>query len=420
MSNLTTQTDGRTRRINLYDPIGRMPDGTGITPDDVVKAIGDVADVDQLNVHINSPGGVAFDGLAIYNVLVQFPGVVNTVVDGVAASAASIIFMAGQQRTISEGGMLMIHGALITTSGNQADHIKQVETLGRLNRSIAKVYAKTTQGDAGAILELMGEDTWMEADEALADGYATSVSPSPAVACAAAEFMNQYRNLPPQVSAWAGQGNTPSETPTMADDPTKPEDEETAKNAEHDPEEDKRREEEERRKEEEDEETVASLKSKLAKLVEGDDDEEETIDSLKAKLAKLVEGDEEEEETPTNAEHEEEDDTPDAQAIAKAFAHDESFACKMIAEGKTLNGAYQAYAGHAKTQVQALQTRAAAMADGSDAVAIAPAPVPDETPGDQAKVFKAAARMSNKFGRNAYLTDQGQNPEDFATWQKSH
>lgn len=373
--NFRAEQQNRKLRLDIYDVIGADFLGNGITSRMVSDTIAKAGEIDQIEVHINSPGGDAFDGIAIYNQLKQFPGVVNVFVDGVAASAASVIAMAGDQRVVNTGGTIMIHNASGFTFGNKETHMKQAGTLGKLDKSIANIYAEATGGDAATILELMAEETWLDADDALADGFATQVAPSEAVASPSLRFINLYNNVPLKVAAWAGQASGDHTEPTAEtqamDEPTKEEDEKTM------------------------EDRLAELEARIAAMEEGDEDEEKP--------------EEEEDEPQASA-------TPEAQAIAQAFAHDNAFALSMIAAGKTLNEAYVAYADHAKTQIAAAQQRVAAMSDGADAVVTSPQAAIQPADGADKKreeVQKRAAKMTNAYARNSYLASLGYDPANF-------
>ena len=110
-------------RVNIFDEIGWF----GITAEELVSELADLEG--DIEVHINSPGGSAFDGMAIYNALASRPGNVTTVVDGIAASAASTIAMAGRPRLMSPGGMMMIHDATAMCMGNEADMLDTARML---------------------------------------------------------------------------------------------------------------------------------------------------------------------------------------------------------------------------------------------------------------------------------------------------
>lgn len=388
MINFKAQTESRKLRLDILDAIGADFVGGGVTAKMVSSQIAQAGeDIEQIEVHLNSPGGDAFDGVAIYNQLKQFPGQVNVFIDGVAASAASIIAMAGDQRVVSTGGQIMIHNASAFTFGDRKSHQRQSRSLSKLDKGLADIYAEATGTDAATIAEMMDEETWLDADDALAEGFATHVAPAKAEVTNSLRMLNLYQNVPSSVAAWAGQGDGDQSQPTaetlnMPDEPIKPDEEVEATNAEEMPEE---------------EETMESLKARIAEL--------------EAQLADDGEGE---------AEEEDEEQPAEAQAIAQAFAHDKAFAVDMIGQGKSLDESYRAYAAHAQAAMNALANQVEAANDGVNPVAIASRPEPDNTPDDLAKVYNRARDMRTDMGRNAFLNDQGISPSDYAAWLKSN
>jgi len=377
--NYTAETENRKLRLNIYDAIGADWSGGGVTPQQVAQSIAEAGEIDQIDVHINSPGGVAFDGVAIYNQLVNFPGLVNVFVDGLAASAASIIAMAGQQRVVNKGGVIMIHNASAVTMGTKETHAKQVAVLDKLDRQIAKIYSKTTGNDPDEMLAMMKEETWMDCDDALVGNFATHVAPAQAEACVSPAIMNFYNNVPPQVAAWAGPTGTSTTPPTvepitMADE-QKPEEVEEPTSEEH-----------------EEEETMESLRAKVAELEE--------------KLQAMEPGEEEEEQAMEP--EEEEEMSNDARDIARAFAHDESFAVQMIGEGVTLAEAHEKYTEYAAKKIANLQ-------DGEDPVATVR---PDGNDLDAAALrdYTAAKAMKTESVRNGFLNSRGYDLDHYKAW----
>lgn len=160
--------------------------GDGFTPRDVAMALAEHGP-GPLTVRINSGGGVAADGIAIHSLLSQ-RGEVTTIVDGTAASAASIIVMAGQVRQMRAGATLMIHDCARITFGNAASHQHTAATLDKLSDQYAGLYARASGGDASEIRRLMRAETWFTAAEAVAAGLITQTEQSPAVTAAAFNY----------------------------------------------------------------------------------------------------------------------------------------------------------------------------------------------------------------------------------------
>ncbi|MDH6116901.1 ATP-dependent Clp endopeptidase proteolytic subunit ClpP [Kitasatospora sp. GAS204A] len=211
------RNDAGPTRVDIYDQIG----GGGWF-DSGVTAVDFVNELAQINgdieVHINSPGGDVFDGLAIYNSLAQRPGKVTTIVDGLAASAASFIAMAGTQRLISPGAMMMIHEASGVCLGNADDMRETADLLDKVSANIASIYAAHS-GRADGWRSAMQAETWYTADEAVAAGLAHRIAERPAegaLAAAAGWDLTAYARVPERLRnaarpAAADGGSTPFE-----------------------------------------------------------------------------------------------------------------------------------------------------------------------------------------------------------------
>lgn len=155
-----------TTDILLYDEIGYW----GITAKDFVAALETIT-TPNICVRINSPGGDVFDGLAIYNALKSHKANVTCVIDGLAASAASFIALAGSTVSIHQSAMVMIHRAWGFAVGNQASMLDIAAVLGKIDNQLAAIYAKQTGKSVEEIAALMTGDvdgTWFTADEAAA------------------------------------------------------------------------------------------------------------------------------------------------------------------------------------------------------------------------------------------------------------
>ena len=165
-------------RVDVYDDIGGGGwFGGGVTAADFVAQL---ADVDgDLEVHINSGGGDVFDGLAIFNAIASRPGNVTTVVDGIAASIASVIAQAGTTRIICPGAMVMIHDALSMCIGNAADMRETADLLDQVSDNIASVYA-LRGGDVAAWRTAMTTESWYTAQQAVDAGLADKLAERPA------------------------------------------------------------------------------------------------------------------------------------------------------------------------------------------------------------------------------------------------
>ncbi len=132
-------------------------------------------DAPLINLRINSPGGSVFDAIAIHSALLHHPAKIRVYVDGIAASAASVIAMGGDEVVMMPGSQLMIHDASMVDDGNAADKAKASTFLDRQSDNVASMYQRRAGGEVAEWRELMIEETWMFADEAVSMGLADRV-----------------------------------------------------------------------------------------------------------------------------------------------------------------------------------------------------------------------------------------------------
>jgi ATP-dependent protease ClpP protease subunit len=156
-----------TAEIYIYDEIGFC----GVTAASFVEQLNEVTSP-SIDLHINSPGGEVFDGIAIHSALTQHSATVNVMIDGLAASIASVIAMAGDTITIAPSGMMMIHEASGACLGAAADMRKMADVLDKCTAVVATAYAGRGGSDADAWRELMAAETWYTGEEAVAAGLA--------------------------------------------------------------------------------------------------------------------------------------------------------------------------------------------------------------------------------------------------------
>lgn len=140
----------------------------------IVKELQEL-EADYVNVHINSYGGEVAEGLAIYNVLKNSSAKVTTYCDGFACSAASVIFMAGDERIMNSASLLMIHNAWSRASGNAEDFRKQAEDLDKITQASVNAYMSRIKITENELKDKMNKETWLTAEEALSDGFATRI-----------------------------------------------------------------------------------------------------------------------------------------------------------------------------------------------------------------------------------------------------
>lgn len=154
----------------------------GIGASDVAAALRD-AGPGPINVRLNSPGGDVFDGVAIHSLLARHPGTVTVHVDGLAASAASFIMLAGDRIVSARNAFVMIHGAMTGTYGNASTHREAADLLDKVSDNIADMYAERAGEDPEhwrALMDANREDgTWYTGQEALEAGLVDELTAVP-------------------------------------------------------------------------------------------------------------------------------------------------------------------------------------------------------------------------------------------------
>jgi len=166
--------------ISILDVIGEDIFGEGVTSRRVSAALRRIGDQEAF-VDINSPGGDFFEGVAIYNMLRQHKARVNIRILGLAASAASIIAMAGDEILIGSAGFIMIHNAWVVAVGNRHDMREAAEVLEPFDDAMASVYAGQAGVEKSQAAEWMDNEAWFNGDQAVSAGLATGLFPADAV-----------------------------------------------------------------------------------------------------------------------------------------------------------------------------------------------------------------------------------------------
>lgn len=161
--------------VMIYDEIGYF----GVTASDFVNDIKNLA-TNTIELHLNSPGGEVFDGIAIYQALKNHAASVTVIVDSLAASIASVIAMAGDRVVMAKNATMMIHDGHGLAVGNAADMREMADLLDRTSDNIASIYAERTGGDVKAWRKAMRAETWYTADEAVKAGLADEIQGSAA------------------------------------------------------------------------------------------------------------------------------------------------------------------------------------------------------------------------------------------------
>jgi ATP-dependent protease ClpP protease subunit len=172
---IVNNADTGNAKIYLYDEVGYW----GTTAQDLVDELKAIT-APRIDLHINSPGGEVFDGLAIYNTLRAHPAAVTTYIDGLAASAASFIALAGDRVVCARNAVMMIHDAAGLCWGNAADMGQMRDVLDKLSDNIADIYTQRAGGSLVEWRERMRAETWYTGAEAVTAGLADeSTDPEP-------------------------------------------------------------------------------------------------------------------------------------------------------------------------------------------------------------------------------------------------
>lgn len=160
--------------ITMYDMIGSDGWSEGVTAKRIGAALRSIGSRD-VTVSINSPGGDFFEGLAIYNLLREHPHKVTVKVVGLAASAASVIAMAGDEIQVARSGFLMIHNAWSVVIGNRHDLRSAADVMDQFDASMAGLYSQASGMSKEEAAAMMDAETWMTGQAALDAGFATAL-----------------------------------------------------------------------------------------------------------------------------------------------------------------------------------------------------------------------------------------------------
>ena len=161
-------------KIYLYDTDTDCI-GSGSLSSSYVQLQLEAAAGQDVEVHISSVGGSAFDAIAIYDLLKKYPGSVTTYIDALAASAASIVAMGGKSVVMSKYALLMIHKPMVGTGGNADELLKDVQMLNTVQARLAQIYIDKTGLDGVTVNSLINSVTWLSADQALDLGFIDQV-----------------------------------------------------------------------------------------------------------------------------------------------------------------------------------------------------------------------------------------------------
>nr|WP_186323931.1 head maturation protease, ClpP-related [Bacillus thuringiensis] len=179
-------------------------DDSDVMPDDVKNMLGQLDDKSNLNIYVNSGGGSVFAGLAIYNMLKRNQAQKTVYVDGVAASIASVIALAGDRVVIPSNAFLMIHKPWTISAGNANDFRKMAEDLDHIESGILNVYKENLKDGIGIeeIQQLVDAETWLSGEEAEKYFHIEVVEAKEVAACSS-DYFDKYQKTPSKVVAKA-------------------------------------------------------------------------------------------------------------------------------------------------------------------------------------------------------------------------
>lgn len=185
---------GDIRKPSLIERWLKIEDDSRVDAYSFKDALNEV-NTPNLLVRINSMGGSVSEGLAIYGLLSDFNGHLITQVDGFACSAASVIFMSGQERIMPENGLLMIHNAWTDACGDPNELRKAADDLEIITKPSVNIYVNKTGLSEEEIKNMMDKETWMDYKSAFEKGFATSIQKNDTIQQSIKDINSYIRNL---------------------------------------------------------------------------------------------------------------------------------------------------------------------------------------------------------------------------------
>src|SRR5690554_205932 len=198
--------------IAIYDEIG----GWGITAAEFQRELRGYGDLSLISLHIHSPGGDVFEGMAIYNLLLNHPARVDVFIDGLAASMGSVIAMAGDTITMPENAMMMIHRPWGMQGGDADDMRRYAELLDKVESNLVNAYTKKTGLSEAEVSELLAAETWFTGPEAVERGFADQLAEPLSAAASLKSHRMKENDMPEQLKKLMeprAQGKKPAQTP---------------------------------------------------------------------------------------------------------------------------------------------------------------------------------------------------------------
>ncbi|MBH3326542.1 head maturation protease, ClpP-related, partial [Pseudomonas mosselii] len=184
--------------VMLYDDIGAW----GISARQFARDLAALGDVSQINLRIHSGGGDVMDGTAMYNILRGHSARVVVYIDGMAASMASVVAMAGDVVYMPSNATMMVHKPWGGTVGDADDMRDYADLLDKLEGTLIQAYVRKTGKSAEEITAMLKKTTWMDGNEAVAAGFADQVlDPLQAAAQLSSKRLEEYTSMPPEMRA---------------------------------------------------------------------------------------------------------------------------------------------------------------------------------------------------------------------------
>lgn len=190
--------DNKTGEVLLYGEISDVSWwGDEVTPKQFKEDLDALGDVETIKVFINSPGGDVFAGQAIYSMLKRHKAQVHVYIDGLAASIASLIAMAGDKVVMPANAMMMIHNPWTLAVGNANDFRKLADDLDKIRDSMITAYGSRSALTTEEIKGLLDAETWLTAQECVEYGFADEVEEAKELAASIdKKFLSRYQNIP--------------------------------------------------------------------------------------------------------------------------------------------------------------------------------------------------------------------------------
>lgn len=190
--------DNKTGEVLLYGEISDVSWwGDEVTPKQFKEDLDALGDVETIKVFINSPGGDVFAGQAIYSMLKRHKAQVHVYIDGLAASIASLIAMAGDKVVMPANAMMMIHNPWTFAVGNANDFRKLADDLDKIGDSMITAYGSRSALTTEEIKGLLDAETWLTAQECVEYGFADEVEEAKELAASIdKKFLSRYQNIP--------------------------------------------------------------------------------------------------------------------------------------------------------------------------------------------------------------------------------